>query len=337
MTNAPISIDNLIFQPQIQSFLVLCQTRSFSEAGRRLNICQSAVSRNISTLEKKLGIELTLRNVRPIHITPEGRSFYETVTRQAEQFDNWLLSLHKSSKKKISLRLGCVGSISSHVNAEIIRKTASKVSEYTLTEGISSALMKDFQESKLDFIISSRPFFQFDNIYRKYLLSEPSILVVPKSLELPKDATWINLTFCGLPRICNCETSSFGQLEVEFFHEHELSFVDKIFVNRFEPFFNFIANGFGWGITTLSAVSQFPKFMDRIKVLPLEDPSLSRDLYMISRKGSNYEEMADELIKITIEAFSSAAENTFLKIAPWATNSFFISNGKTNSRRKLFS
>ena len=64
--------------------------------------------------------------------------------------------------------------------------------------------------------------------------------------------------------------------------------------------------------------------MDRIKVLPLEDPSLSRDLYMISRKGSNYEEMADELIKITIEAFSSAAENTFLKIAPWATNSFLF-------------
>ena len=58
---------------------------------------------------------------------------------------------------------------------------------------------------------------------------------------------------------------------------------------------------------------------------------------MISRKGSNYEKMADELIKITIEAFSSAAENTFLKIAPWATNSLFISNGKTNSRRKLFS
>lgn len=45
---------------------------------------------------------------------------------------------------------------------------------------------------------------------------------------------------------------------------------------------------------------------------------------MISRKGSNYEEMADELIKITIEAFSSAAENTFLKIAPWATNSFLF-------------
>ena len=57
---------------EVQIFLAAAEAGSFSEAGRRLQLSQPAVSMQIRSLEKRLGIDLFNRAGRNIKLTEAG-------------------------------------------------------------------------------------------------------------------------------------------------------------------------------------------------------------------------------------------------------------------------
>lgn len=59
---------------EMQIFLIAAETENFSEAGRRLNISQPAVSMQIRSLEESLGLELFMRSGRHISLTEAGQA-----------------------------------------------------------------------------------------------------------------------------------------------------------------------------------------------------------------------------------------------------------------------
>lgn len=61
---------------QLEYFVAVVETGSFSEAAEQLYISQSAVSQQISALEKDLAIKLMDRKTRGFTITPAGDYFY---------------------------------------------------------------------------------------------------------------------------------------------------------------------------------------------------------------------------------------------------------------------
>jgi DNA-binding transcriptional LysR family regulator len=62
-------------------FVQAAETRSFTDAGRRLSVSSSAVGKSISRLEDRLGVRLFHRNTRAITLTPEGELFLESCRR----------------------------------------------------------------------------------------------------------------------------------------------------------------------------------------------------------------------------------------------------------------
>lgn len=58
-------------------FARVVESRSFTEAARRSGIAKSAVSRRISLLEQRLGVQLLRRTTRSLFVTAEGARFYE--------------------------------------------------------------------------------------------------------------------------------------------------------------------------------------------------------------------------------------------------------------------
>jgi len=71
---------------QIAYFLAVAKYGSFSEASRRLFIAQSAISKQIITLETKLGMKLFIRTNRKIELTPAGEILY----RELQKYSDWL-------------------------------------------------------------------------------------------------------------------------------------------------------------------------------------------------------------------------------------------------------
>ena len=63
---------------QIRYFQAIVETGSFTEAAEQCYISQSAISQQIQSLERELGIKLINRQKRSITITPAGEYFYKT-------------------------------------------------------------------------------------------------------------------------------------------------------------------------------------------------------------------------------------------------------------------
>ncbi len=60
---------------QLETFVQVAEHLNFARAAESLNITQSAVSRQIHSLEDELGIKLLHRTTRTVILTPEGPAF----------------------------------------------------------------------------------------------------------------------------------------------------------------------------------------------------------------------------------------------------------------------
>lgn len=71
---------------QIRAFLVLAETRSFSEAARRFGLSQPAFSATIQRMEETMGMRLFHRTSRSVVLSAEGRVF---LPRARNLMSNW--------------------------------------------------------------------------------------------------------------------------------------------------------------------------------------------------------------------------------------------------------
>lgn len=76
----------------LEIFLAVAETGSFSSAARRLRVTQPTVSRRIAALEESLGRSLFRRSVEGTHLTEEG----ERLLPAAEQMARWAAELGRS-------------------------------------------------------------------------------------------------------------------------------------------------------------------------------------------------------------------------------------------------
>lgn len=63
----------------LKVFEVVGQTRSFTRAAERLNLTQSAVSKQIRNLEDDIREPLVIRRHRHLELTPAGAALLETI------------------------------------------------------------------------------------------------------------------------------------------------------------------------------------------------------------------------------------------------------------------
>jgi DNA-binding transcriptional LysR family regulator len=71
----------------LQAFVAVVEAGSFTAAAERLDIAKSAVSRRISGLEERLGVQLLHRTTRRLNLTDTGQSFYEHSARILADLD----------------------------------------------------------------------------------------------------------------------------------------------------------------------------------------------------------------------------------------------------------
>jgi DNA-binding transcriptional LysR family regulator len=66
---------------EIEAFVAVLETGSFSAAAARQGVAVSAVSRRIDEMEARLGVRLTRRSTRGVRATEEGRTYYDRCLR----------------------------------------------------------------------------------------------------------------------------------------------------------------------------------------------------------------------------------------------------------------
>lgn len=61
----------------LRTFISVAEHSSFAEAGRKLGLSPTTVTRTIAALEARLGVQLLRRTTRSVRLTPEGATFLD--------------------------------------------------------------------------------------------------------------------------------------------------------------------------------------------------------------------------------------------------------------------
>ena len=85
---------------ELAAFAVVAEERSFTRAGARLGVSQSALSHSMRGLEKRLGLQLLARTTRSVSPTAAGTALLQDLTPALERIER---SLAEARKRRESL------------------------------------------------------------------------------------------------------------------------------------------------------------------------------------------------------------------------------------------
>mgnify|MGYP000113446135 FL=1 len=141
----------------LEDFLILEETRNFSQAADLRNLSQSAFSRRIISLEEAIGIKLFNRASIPLQLTEEGKLFHSQARNILKQLEyNLDELLGQNSQNKPNITFAAAHSLSLSVMPELIKNInqSNKNFIYSVEAIDVDQTVKTLIEGKSDFIFS---------------------------------------------------------------------------------------------------------------------------------------------------------------------------------------
>ncbi len=166
---------------------------TLTEAARRLQVSQPALSQSLSQFERRLGVPLLERVGRRRQLTEAGREvarFASEVLGRASELRDWLVAREEGHAG--TLRVGMIDAASLYVLPETVRsfRLACPDVRLQLTVDRSGALIEQLERFELDIAFVVGPAaagFQATEVLR-----EPLYLYAPPGArEEPQDGEWV--------------------------------------------------------------------------------------------------------------------------------------------------
>lgn len=193
---------------QLQYAVLLSETGNFSHVAEKLNITQPALSKQILSIEKELGVQLFNRAQTPVTLTAAGEYFI----REAKELIFKETQLIKSMEQfkngdRGQLVIGITPFRSTYLIPGVVKKICEKFPgiQVKLAEEGSETLRKDAADGKFDFAVVNMP---VDESVLDVTLIEPDRLALVISENL----------FEKFPQLKDIK-------EIEFSHCEDIPFV----------------------------------------------------------------------------------------------------------------
>lgn len=142
---------------QLATFVAVAETHGFSAAAHLLNLTQSAVSAQISRLEKELGVRLFERTTRSVVLTDAGTTLLP-YARQLLNLSDTASSLVSGEGNRPALRLGITTEQADRFLPEILRRFTGLHPEVgvQIDCSVSSVLADKMADGLLDVALTIR-------------------------------------------------------------------------------------------------------------------------------------------------------------------------------------
>ena len=169
---------------QLQYFVAVCETRSFTRAAARVHVVQSGLSASVSALERELGAPLFTRTTRRVDLTDAGEALLADARRILATVDEARDSVAAvTGGMRGTLRFGVMHLM---VTAGIAQGLAGfhrdrpQVQLLLRTHPAGSAgLMQAVRDNQLDLAIAAAPPDQASDVSVTPLHSESMVLICP--------------------------------------------------------------------------------------------------------------------------------------------------------------
>ena len=101
---------NQINLSDIRSFVLIARLGNFTKAAEELDVSRSHVSRQVSSLEKQMGVTLFIRTTRTLRLTHAGQDLYMRCEQALENIDQALIAaVDDVEEVRGDIKVNCVG------------------------------------------------------------------------------------------------------------------------------------------------------------------------------------------------------------------------------------
>ena len=291
---------------QLYYVIKLSKSLNFSLVAEQLNITQPALSKQIISLEKELGIKLFDRSSSSLKLTPAGEHFVREAEELLYKEDQLLRSMEQfKSGKEGRLTIGISPFRSLYFIPPIIQSLKEKYPgiQIFLNETNSDTLRKEVVEGKYDFAIVNLPVDEslLDVIE---LESDQLVLAVPNSLldtigRTPtKELCEISFKDCEkLPFVVVGQTQEMRQLFNKLCARASIHPIISMEVVGVTTAWAMTNAGVGATLLPLQFIKN-DSFDKNVTLFSLKDNVYTRKPVIVTRRGQFISEYAQEAIEL---------------------------------------
>ena len=275
-------------------FVTLAELEHVTAAAEQLHVAQPTLTRMLSRLERRVGVELFDRRGRRLSLNTYGRIFYEHARRAQSELDSARRAIEDLTNPALSeIRLGFLGSFGSTVVPRLIAdfRAASPRVTFTLEEGAADAIDDLVQSGSIDVgVVSPRP--------RKPTLAWRSLFRQRLGIAIPRGHRFESTPAVSMTDLAD---ESFVAMHPGFGMRRLLD--ELCAAAQFQPRIvleaanltttaGLVAAGLGIGLIPIDGSDHAPG----VSVLPLADADAYRDVGMIWNSGRPLSRAARDFI-----------------------------------------
>ncbi|MDU8926369.1 LysR family transcriptional regulator [Alisedimentitalea sp. MJ-SS2] len=270
----------------IEVFVATAEERSISAAARRLGASPSAVSQQLTNLENAMGVELMVRNARPMRLTPAGEMFRhraQSILNEAAQARAELTQKDMSALTRF--RLGMIEDFEADVTPALLAQLGGELQncQFLLETGASHVLYDQLDTRALDMIVAAEMGAPADWMEVHPILEDGFVVAAPKGAV---DAGGnVRQQLQNLPFVQYTTRHLMGRLIGDHLARQRLRVEHRFELDSYHAILALVGQGAGWTILTPLALMRARRFADQLDVLELPFAPLSRTISLTARQG----------------------------------------------------
>ena len=273
-------------------FFVVANSKTITEAAKKLFISQPAVTQSINNLEKQLNTTLFIRNTKGTKLTKTGKELYKQIKPAVEQILNAEknLSLKQSNKQK-KLIIGINDAFLQQYIIKALKKLTLKYNNvlFGIHEHSTNLLLSEMMEEKIDFIITT--------------LNENNI--DKNNFEITK---LTQLHFCIIKNIFSNTTFNYSDLknnkvicnDIEIINNFKIENKNTIIVDNYYQIYELVLQNVGVGVIPIEFVNNY---LNDKKIEIIRENVAITDIYLILNK-ENINVYATKFKNLIVENFN---------------------------------
>ncbi|MQA22880.1 LysR family transcriptional regulator [Rugamonas rivuli] len=281
----------------VQAFVAIADFGGFQKAAETLHITQTAVTQRLRNLEDFLGVMLIERTTRSIALTSIGEDFLPQARRLLQELSSTLSEIRETGKaQRGDVALACVPTVGIQYLPQVIQAYTARFPDnrIKILDHASSRVAEAVQRREAEFGISLAGSMHPD-LVSVPLLEDQFVLVCRDDHPLAKrrSLTWTQIQ--PYPLIFSGDVNGNRALLDSYLGDKsaDLNLQFQYDVQRSATAVGLVASGIAAAIVPRLAIlkGSYP----RLRIITLKEPTISRQLVLITRKAGHLSPAAQAL------------------------------------------